>query len=187
MEKAETVFECPLESINPQSRRCRGGLYQISTSLAKSDICFFDAFGFGYDYKLLIKPGSDVTDQVASVCTASANSLSRVWDFPNYCFQHLDGCFANGVIHWVAVGYDRTEFTDKSCFIIGFDLGYETCMELQPPISLEGGSGLYAFGVELGVIEGRLSYTDSRQGMWIMREYGVEESWTKIITFSGYS
>ncbi|GAB4853481.1 hypothetical protein Ancab_017672 [Ancistrocladus abbreviatus] len=130
MEKAKTVFECLLESINPQSRRCRGlrinfpdatpnvslGLYQISTSLAESDICFFDAFGFGYDYytndyKLLIKP----------------------------------------------VGYDRTEFTDKSCFIIGFDLGYETCIELQPPISLEGGSGLYALGVELGVIEGGLS------------------------------
>ncbi|GAB4853486.1 hypothetical protein Ancab_017677 [Ancistrocladus abbreviatus] len=158
------TFECPLESINPQSRRCIESRIQspecysqcIPVGSCNGLVCLafdsyvgrpsefilwnpstgdcsrcprpwrttsvlsYDACGFGYDYytndyKLLIKPGGHLTD-VSLLYKASTNSWSRVWDFPNCLFKQSRGCLANGILHWITVGYDP-HFSGESSFI----------------------------------------------------------------------
>ncbi|GAB4853482.1 hypothetical protein Ancab_017673 [Ancistrocladus abbreviatus] len=87
------------------------------------------------------------------------------------------------------MGYDP-HFSGESSFIFCYNLGKETYLELRLPGSVGaplGGWSGDAFGVELGVIQDCLSFINHGHDVWIMREYGTAESWTKIFTFLGYS
>lgn len=80
--------------------------------------------------------------------------------------------FVRGKLHWtLGTGVEK---------IVSFDLGNETYGAVELP-KCEGGY----FDLTLGELGGCLSvlcfYENRRVDVWIMREYGVKESWTKVV------
>ncbi|GLT42057.1 hypothetical protein SLA2020_160790 [Shorea laevis] len=90
------------------------------------------------------------------------------WD----CDSFPESTFLNGAIHWI---------NDIVGTIIAFDLASETTCEFQAASPRSG-----FFNMDLGVLGGCLClihdcYTDPYcVELWVMKEYGVETSWTKL-------
>ncbi|KAK6919375.1 F-box associated domain, type 3 [Dillenia turbinata] len=138
--------------------------------------------GFGFsaemnDYKVVVivyYPGLLVTDDMISrvyACGLSDCNWRYLGESPYLVFdQSASKAVVNGIAHWVTFCPNK--------LIVSFDLGYEKFgIVSRPEIGLEGGS------FSLGVLGGSLSVTDSSPidcvGIWVMKEYGVKESWTK--------
>ncbi|PQM37089.1 F-box protein [Prunus yedoensis var. nudiflora] len=85
-----------------------------------------------------------------------------------------DGIYLNGFLHWI--GRRRSE---GSLLICAFDIESEHFRELPlPPCSLD----LKKTRVQLGVLKGWLCLIISSRvkiNVWVMKDYGVKESWTK--------
>lgn len=86
-----------------------------------------------------------------------------------------DGAFFNGAIHWVI----RTELDHPPLPIVSFHLGTNTFVEIPVP---EIDMYLYCF-MNVGALDGclciMLNYLFDHE-IWVMKEYGVVESWTKL-------
>ncbi|KAL6200620.1 hypothetical protein ACLB2K_030401 [Fragaria x ananassa] len=100
--------------------------------------------------------------------------------------QRSPQAFVNGALHWDAGGFCN--------FILAFDVGSELFRKIMMPKSLDWDS-LSAGNLTLRLSVSRdgkslamfLRYLDeysdpSLLDVWVMKEYGVEESWTKLIT-----
>ncbi|XP_043710565.1 F-box/kelch-repeat protein At3g06240-like [Telopea speciosissima] len=90
----------------------------------------------------------------------------------------LTNAVVNGAIHWMGnYGNFRSEF------IISFDLGLEKFREIPEHEYRHGG---ISFSKTLGVLGGCLSvfdvYGDQCIEIWVMKDYGVKDSWTKLFT-----
>ncbi|GJR49527.1 F-box associated domain containing protein [Tanacetum coccineum] len=88
----------------------------------------------------------------------------------------FDGCgiFSNGALHWVA--YSDSPRTER---IVSLDLAKETYgVVLQP----EGGKNL-SLGVLGECLCGLCYYYGSHADLWVMKVYGVKDSWTKLASF----
>ncbi|KAJ9553269.1 hypothetical protein OSB04_017314 [Centaurea solstitialis] len=92
----------------------------------------------------------------------------------------------DGRLHWIGSSVNENEQT-----IVTFDLGMETFGEipLPLPISVIDDSQLRHDG--LGFNSGKLCFMSFKKGydyeIWVMNEYGVAESWTKLHIFSHFS
>ncbi|KAF6167326.1 hypothetical protein GIB67_043187 [Kingdonia uniflora] len=149
---------------------------------------YFSLRGFGYDelsddYKV-ISQGIRINSRVSEVSTYALckDSWSVVkTNFPNvdYGTEH-PGIFVNGILHW-KVGRHHTKLT-KCSIIISLDLRDEKFREVSHP-KLEVGITSW----DLGVLGGNLcvqyySYMCFAD-VWVMRDYGRAESWTKLFCF----
>ncbi|KAK9741608.1 hypothetical protein RND81_03G117000 [Saponaria officinalis] len=86
------------------------------------------------------------------------------------------GVFFGGRIHWLA---RRT--SDYSSVIVGFDLTEEKFHEVPAPSSLDGRK--FAYNHRLVVLGGCLSINpigESKTDFWMLKEYGVKQSWTEF-------
>ncbi|XP_049400051.1 F-box protein CPR1-like [Solanum stenotomum] len=102
-----------------------------------------------------------------------------------YCGETLidNGSFVDGKLHWSTStsisGPDPN--VHKGKYIIAFDLANENWEKVEKPSFGEG-------EVELRVrkLRSDLSvfsdYKTTHIGAWVMKEYGVKESWTKLFT-----
>ena len=103
-------------------------------------------------------------------------------DFPYKFYFETQGVTLNGAPHWVLPReeYDM-EFNSKSVTVVlvYFDPAKEDFYELPLPCMLDKDSKF-----ELGVLGGCLSLTYDPNGShfetWVMKKYGVEESWEKL-------
>ncbi|XP_026398676.1 F-box/kelch-repeat protein At3g06240-like [Papaver somniferum] len=146
--------------------------------------------GFGYgrktgDYKVvkIITAGSDRFSQVR-VYTLGTGSL-RALENILYVF-YLPGR-ANGVLHWLVHPCNRGKNTVR--VILSFDVGDEKFKEMQLPIPLCGApEGDKYYKTSIGLLDGKLCLSwyvgDGNVDVWIMQNYGVIESWTKIFSVS---
>ncbi|CAL1352364.1 unnamed protein product [Linum trigynum] len=86
------------------------------------------------------------------------------------------GVFVGGAIHWVV------HTPDVSNLIVGFDLGRNECKEIPQPEYRNEKSLL----LRIGELEKCLCIFANYRGrvldVWIMKEYGVEESWSKMLS-----
>ena len=91
--------------------------------------------------------------------------------------------FLNGAVHWAA-----HTLRDQGVFrnlIVSFDMEDEAFREVAMPKSLQGVKSL---NVTLAVVDGLLALVplnifgdeDDFHSVWVMKEYGVAESWTKL-------
>ncbi|OAY37722.1 hypothetical protein MANES_11G123900v8 [Manihot esculenta] len=144
--------------------------------------------GFGYDavndeYKLivLIQPHMDNNVRVV-VYSLKANSLTRIKYLHNYSIirkcnnRRSIGVLVGGSLHWVV----ELKGDTKGRVILAFDLVEEKIYELAiPDMNMNGHSYLHV--EELG---GSLAICglagDWIFEIWVMKEYGKMESWTKI-------
>ncbi|XP_021764593.1 F-box protein CPR30-like [Chenopodium quinoa] len=170
----------------------------------------FMIFGFGYDiyshcYKVVcFTPGNALIYNLSK-----GNPSWRMIDLPElelasefeqdindyklYIQPHNHGVVVNNHLHWNITEYDPQIFEYSKETILTFNLHNEVwgTMPVPEPEELYQGYFMKGFIVkpyilELGVLNGCLCLLMSRGissthlGLWIMKEYGVEESWTKV-------
>ncbi|XP_062012661.1 F-box/kelch-repeat protein At3g06240-like [Rosa rugosa] len=113
---------------------------------------------------------------VFSVYTLETSSWRRVEGEFLYFPISIGGIVLNGHVHWLAV-FEAKQ--DPSLLIISFNLAKEEVREIPlPPIRRE-------YSSRLGVFRNWLCITLEPGGcksteFWVMKEYGVRESWTKM-------
>lgn len=93
------------------------------------------------------------------------------------------GVFAGHALHWIIP--QRRQLGIRDC-VLGFDIRNDKFFELpQPNYESKGMS----FQVDVGVLEGNLcvmcNYEYVCVDVWVMREYGMKESWCKMFSVQG--
>ncbi|EYU31491.1 hypothetical protein ABFS82_07G070000 [Erythranthe guttata] len=98
-----------------------------------------------------------------------------------------EGTLFSGLVHWFAGSY-RIKSAIGSIYhdaVFTYDLGGKTLGKLSTPVGLSSSTG------SIGVIDGCLSAIYRVCGgdcaiyeFWMMKEYGVKESWTKMTSLS---
>ncbi|KAL5579724.1 hypothetical protein UlMin_012166 [Ulmus minor] len=148
------------------------------------------AYGFGYDsakddYKLLRISQFDVDISEVKIYSLRTNEWKSIGYKPkSYCYAMRMGVLVNGSLHWAAVNLDY-----GSAMVLAFDIGSESFREVPLPESVNNHVKRFLldnrYFMDLGVLDGRLCIVDSFKDMgidvWVMREYGVKESWTKLV------
>ncbi|XP_060178710.1 F-box/kelch-repeat protein At3g23880-like isoform X2 [Lycium barbarum] len=136
-------------------------------------------FGFAYDefqddYKVVgIFPISGkirLCRIEVQIYSLKSNSWRRIDDFQGRELLNAPAKCVNGKLHWL----------DKQRNIISIDLADEKWAEVERPYS--EGCGyvkLGVFGSDLAVL---CNYGRTHVDVWVMTEYGVKESWTKMFT-----
>ncbi|KAL3507355.1 hypothetical protein ACH5RR_032737 [Cinchona calisaya] len=144
-------------------------------------------FGFGYDnlnddYKVVgvfcVFCGGNVYETEVRVYSLKSDAWKRIEDFKGGVLLDDSGKYANGKLHWASShGFD----SNPSWKIISLDLGSETYGEVERP---EYGDGLYdwTFGVLGGCLSVLFDYERTRADVWVMKEYGVRDSWSKVVS-----
>ncbi|XP_074306382.1 F-box/kelch-repeat protein At3g23880-like [Silene latifolia] len=157
-----------------------------------SDDVSITLFGFGYDfvnktYKLVIGQGAITqfydwsTDAWKIVETIDINwdkfcifmsSVNSLWQS-----QPQSGYYFNGALHWIV----------SSTSIVSIDLSTEVSNFINMPHCCSSKEDQH--GSNMGVVKGCLSvschrFLDKKVSIWVMKEYGREESWTNILNIT---
>ncbi|XP_042489890.1 F-box protein CPR1-like [Macadamia integrifolia] len=144
----------------------------------------FPVLGFGYSpskdvYKVLRVIYFHVDCRMVSSCrslvdvhTLGTDSWRRIGEIPFDIRDWLSGIFVNGALHWIAIRSSRPDT------IVSFDVGNEVFREIPQPYF-----GDHSFHSKLGVLGGFLcmicTFYDNHVKIWVMKDYGVRESWIK--------
>ncbi|TKY68494.1 F-box/kelch-repeat protein [Spatholobus suberectus] len=173
------VYKGGVRLWNPSTR-----LKSKRLSISGSSNVLITYRGFGYDhvndkYKLLVVlEDLGQSQTVTKICTFGANSWTVLQNFP--CQPTgWPGRFVSGTLNWIA----KRGASDDQWVILSLDLGTETYGEVLLP----NGDGHKICNPVLGVLHNCLSvcFFDSEKAhwaVWLMKEYGVQESWTKLTT-----
>ncbi|KAL4335579.1 hypothetical protein GQ457_07G027940 [Hibiscus cannabinus] len=136
-----------------------------------------DDEGHSFDYEVKVY-------SLKNDCWRKITKLPFYLRFMFQFFYHLlhrrgYGVLAAGVLHWVMP--PRMELGIFSNKIVGFDLGTEEFTEVPQPECADRG-----FLLDVGVLEGCLcavcNYDQVNIDVWVMKEYGVKESWTRLLS-----
>ncbi|XP_059629350.1 F-box/kelch-repeat protein At3g06240-like [Cornus florida] len=103
--------------------------------------------------------------------------IHLIQDFP-YNHSSLmpnSGVFVNGSIHWLTF-----KCLDESLVIAAFDVSDEKFRDILAPSSFEECNISSDLGVLGGCLCKLICDSDSQADLWVMKEYGVTESWTKF-------
>lgn len=152
----------------------------------------FSMYGFGYDrasddYKIVAlsywvtadEHNPDWADTFVDVYSVKMGVWKRALNSPyDHAFPLLScGAFVNGAIHWLASSRER----GYRSVITAFNFGDEVFDEMPAPSGVDVEKFLF---YKLVVLRGCLCMVDAPNNretdIWIMKEYGVEESWTKF-------
>ncbi|KAG8385826.1 hypothetical protein BUALT_Bualt03G0085600 [Buddleja alternifolia] len=150
-------------------------------------------YGFGYDsrnddYKVVKVVEYRNTEthiwlsSEAKIYGLKSNSWRTIKSFP-YSLPFLRGhwrVLVNGALHTLAGGSPGDVHGAR---IMGFSVESEEHYEVKMPYGIQ----IWKVDLSLDVIEGRLAMicaTRSRVVMWVMKEYGVKESWMKLLTIA---
>ncbi|KAM7478677.1 hypothetical protein LguiA_026890 [Lonicera macranthoides] len=152
---------------------------------------FDHALGFGFDtatsdYKIVRLAflqsnniGASLKVEIYELSMGSWRSIN-VGDFKyvvdSKCEDHA---FFNGMIHWI--GHEKDGFFPK--FIVTFDTKNEELGVMMMPIPVSPWS-IFVFRDSLYLTQ--QIQTDKHYGIWVMKDYDVAESWTKVITIDMY-
>nr|XP_043607670.1 F-box/kelch-repeat protein At3g06240-like [Erigeron canadensis] len=162
--------------------------YEMVDDLLEIDIMY----GFGYDsvaddykvvtisyfhYNYLISP--DVMS--VHVYSLRTNTWKSVIDSP-YDHSHgksLSGVFVNGFLHWIAK--EKGGSDHHLSVIVAFSIADEKFSQVPLP-TYEGDDIMSKNDCKLVALGEKLAIFLEMEGVvWLMDEYGLGESWTKII------
>ncbi|XP_021743843.1 F-box protein CPR30-like [Chenopodium quinoa] len=152
--------------------------------------------GFGFnelanDYKIIrvvYIHRIDLFEEVpvlVEVYSVSARSWRYIENSsPNHLLQmqQCTQCFFKGAIHWM--GYNRLNRGLSA--IVTFDVVDESFGEVKLPASLEGSNSSFR-GLINRVCWDMLALIQVNSGccqIWVMKKYGVADSWTKMFTYA---
>ncbi|KAL2579985.1 hypothetical protein GLYMA_15G101700v4 [Glycine max] len=136
--------------------------------------------GFGYDrfadsYKVVAifcyECDGRYETQV-KVLTLGTDSWRRIQEFPSGLPFDESGKFVSGTVNWLASN------DSSSLIIVSLDLHKESYEEVLQPYY-----GVAVVNLTLGVLRDCLcvlSHADTFLDVWLMKDYGNKESWTKL-------
>ncbi|XP_054806713.1 F-box/kelch-repeat protein At3g23880-like [Prosopis cineraria] len=166
---------------NPSIRKCKK---YPSLDYQRRDGSYI-IYGFGYDqsidnYKVVAifcydSDGRGDYKTEVKVYTLGADSWRRIQEFPSGIPCDEMGKFVSGTLNWVAISHSRSPLV-----VISLDLGKESYVELSQP-DHEDGMLTLTLGI-LGDCLSILYYYGTRSDVWIMKDFGVKESWTKLFS-----
>lgn len=149
----------------------------------------YTVYGFGFDasmddYKVVrvfcyqSKGFGDGYESIVRVYSLRTNYWRRIQEFPFGVPCDDAGKYVDGRLNWAVFRRQELGF---SWIIISFDLAKETYEEvLQPDY------GYDASVKTLGILDGCLcvlcNFERLYADVWVLREYGKRESWTKLVT-----
>ncbi|MCH99837.1 F-box protein, partial [Trifolium medium] len=141
--------------------------------------------GFGYDmvsdnYKVVavfdVDDNNCTFSNEVEVHTLGTNSWKSIPAFPyGVSSVQQSGQCVSGAINWLVYNDVRK----SRCFIVSLDLRNESYEEVLMPDYDEGDRTT----LQLSVFRYSLCFI-SGEDVWIMKEYGNKESWTKLFTIS---
>ncbi|XP_016470083.1 F-box/kelch-repeat protein At3g23880-like [Nicotiana tabacum] len=140
-------------------------------------------FGFAYDafrddYKVLgifpINRNGRLCHVKVKIYSLKSDSWRDIDDFQGRQLLSVSGKLVNQKLHWL----------DRDRNIISIDLADEKWAEVEKPSDFKGCDFLVlgVFGNDLSAFCNyeRMTHVD----IWVMKEYGVKESWTKMFTIN---
>ncbi|XP_071712246.1 F-box/kelch-repeat protein At3g06240-like [Rutidosis leptorrhynchoides] len=149
----------------------------------------YDAYGFGYDsltddYKVIFLyrmrvPGSDPDSHFVGVYSLRNNSSSVLPNssYKHYRYHRQQGLLLNNILHWVV-----TNTRDFRVTIFAFNLANDEFHEIEIPYSFLSWrhlTNVFNFGEKLvAVLYDHRDFIE----LWVMEEYGVSKSLTKLCT-----
>lgn len=154
------------------------------------------SYGFGYDcktcdYKVVrIVTGDWDSFSRVIVHTLGTDSWRILQDIPySICISRVNGVHLNGVLHWMLGTRSRVNEAANRV-IVSFDIGDENFKEMQLPFPLCEKRGrvdisdfaLCLLGGNLCLLGNPLN--SASVDVWILKEYGVMDSWTKVFSIS---
>ncbi|KAM5576935.1 F-box/kelch-repeat protein [Rosa sericea] len=151
--------------------------------------------GFGYvsatgDYKVVVAAPSEVNPAMPiQVFSSKSTSWKRLESPPHFSLMcwvdTIRGSLTNEALHWLDE-LREPELDTSRYTITAFDLDKEEFREMPLPISGETLSDRL-FLRDVGVVFGGCLCVSSYDGeyfqLWVMMEYDVGESWTKLFKF----
>ncbi|KAI3435465.1 uncharacterized protein J3R85_006074 [Psidium guajava] len=111
-------------------------------------------------------------------------------EVPAFC-GYRPAVFLNGNLHWSAFEFDDLRDEGGHRLIVSFDIAGEVFDEMALPEEifhdyLDGSfASVAALNDLLAVVGVVHPEPQSICSVWVMREYGMPESWTKLYTFEG--
>lgn len=152
--------------------------------------------GFGFDcknddYKVVrigYFQGDNVTHKV-DVYTVKGRAWRGIGGPPpryRIVEYYWSQAFVNGVVHWVAYHWSEGLGSKLNCLIMSFDMRDEVFNEMLLPEELVHKSPMNMFTAKIGESLAlfqcdRLRWSECCS-IWVMKEYGVVESWSKLFT-----
>ncbi|KAI8537981.1 hypothetical protein RHMOL_Rhmol09G0065500 [Rhododendron molle] len=148
--------------------------------------CFI-IYGFGYDlcsddYKVVVifcvlRSGGSYETEV-KVYSLRTDTWRRIGDFCHGIPLNDSGRYLSGSLHWSASGVQGSSY---SWDIVSLDLANEVYGKVVLPNCGEG-----RFDSTLEILRGCLcvlcNFPGTRSDIWVMKEYGQTESWTKLFS-----
>ncbi|KAM7502735.1 hypothetical protein LguiB_001639 [Lonicera macranthoides] len=156
---------------------------------------YSNSFGFGFDaatndYKIVrivyIEKGVFSDRLEVELYELGTGSWRRITggNFPYVILHCSPQAFLNAVVHWF--GYDRAQGGDL--LIVTFHMRNEALGVLKFPLSVQFEKdweirlGLGVYGESLSLIH--KPRNDDSCNIWMMKDYGIAESWTKQFTIN---
>ncbi|RYQ86728.1 hypothetical protein Ahy_B10g106364 isoform F [Arachis hypogaea] len=156
-----------------------------------------NAFGFGYDessdsYKVLAIIWDSSGTVNTQVYSFGGSSWKRINSFPAFPFSSEDnGYFIGGTLNWLALrnphgaDYDWDAVTLDMLMLVSFDLKSDTSKQILLPKGIDEipreEPTLGVWGNSLYLLH---DYKNTHFIAWQMKEFGDENSWTKLLKIS---
>ncbi|KAL6538221.1 hypothetical protein OROGR_012209 [Orobanche gracilis] len=147
-------------------------------------------FAFGYDsnhddYKVVRVVQTTVCGDSnsflteATIYSLKVNCWKKANDFPYLLPRQSSrwGVYLNGALHTVA------DHGPKTKVIMAFDLGKEEHYKLPMPEAHTTAHSLASVEVMRGCLAAVVPWKKNSTEIWLMKEYGVKESWMKLLRF----
>ncbi|KAL3359982.1 hypothetical protein AABB24_016469 [Solanum stoloniferum] len=167
---------------NPSIRKCNK--LPDSRASMNGNSCYM--YGFGYDeihddYRVVAGFRSWNSCKV-DIYSVNKDSWRSIDDFPSGVLFMKSGVFVNGKLHW-AYSDVQSVISYDAWSVISINLPDGKWGKVEQPCYGEG-----VFDFTMGVLGGDLSvfcnYERIRADVWVLKEYGVKESWTKMFTIN---
>lgn len=144
-------------------------------------------YGFGYDcsiddYKVVALCSNSPSKLRTKVYTLRPNSWRWIQDFPCEYRPHAFPEFVSGALNWIVKVGKRPHMTDCT---VNLDLATEKYGNMTLPVVPKYDCSFWTLGVLKGCLCS-IFCTNQRPlvDVWVMKEYGVAESWIKLLTMS---
>lgn len=149
----------------------------------------FTCFGLGYDhvnddYKVVAvfcDPNEFFSESKVKVFSMATNTWRKIHDFPHGVSPHQNssGKFVSGTLNWAS---NYSIGSSSFWTIVSLDLEKETYREVLPPDYEKEECSTPSLSVLKGCLCMNYDYKKTDFVVWLMKDYGVRESWIKLLT-----
>lgn len=170
---------------NPSTRKHKFLPYS-AVEVRRASVFSVCVYGFGYndrtdDYMLLrlVQLVTEPIESEVSIYSLKDNAWRRLQDMPySLVYPRKMGVFVCGCLHWIMT---RELVSESANMLVAFDFHVEQFKVVDQPEVIDN-----KLDMDVAILGGCLclSINDNHMNIdvWIMREYGLKESWTKLFT-----